>query len=93
MHDYVFCFDIANNKARYQVGNLLLDYGIRVQGSVFELALKNHREIQTIIEQIETWVDLKTDDVRYYYLSKESMRRSMSLCGEKVKQVPATIIF
>ncbi|CAB5495450.1 CRISPR-associated endonuclease Cas2 [Bathymodiolus thermophilus thioautotrophic gill symbiont] len=92
MKYYVFCFDIADNKVRYRVSRILLDYGDRVQGSVFELALKSHHDITKILEKINKIINPMTDDVRYYYLSGESLRRSKNLQGERVKQPPAIII-
>lgn len=92
MRYYVFCFDIANDKARYQVSRILLDYGDRVQGSVFELALKSHNDITKILEKINKIINPMTDDLRYYYLSGESLRRSKTLQGEPVKQTPTIII-
>ncbi|MBA5249499.1 MAG: CRISPR-associated endonuclease Cas2 [Gammaproteobacteria bacterium] len=92
MRYYVFCFDIADDKVRYRVSRILLDYGDRVQGSVFELALKSHQEVPKILAKINKIINPMTDDLRYYYLSGESLRRSKTLQGERVKQTPAVII-
>ncbi len=62
---YVISYDISDNRRRQQLAKLLLDYGHRVQKSVFEAELDDRRFLK-LKQQIEKLIDWELDSVRYY---------------------------
>jgi len=63
----VVSYDIKENKRRVKVAKTLLDYGTRVQYSVFECNLCD-RHIQQLMTKLERIIDQKEDTVRFYKL-------------------------
>jgi len=63
----VISYDIVDDTIRKNLSDLLLDYGTRVQKSVFECILDEDKYIK-IKQQIESMIDLEKDSVRYYFL-------------------------
>ena len=62
---YIVCYDIQSNRMRYRVCKTLLDFGYRVQHSVFECRLSSERlaELKQRLSEIE--LD-DTDSIRIY---------------------------
>ncbi|MBW1973230.1 MAG: CRISPR-associated endonuclease Cas2 [Deltaproteobacteria bacterium] len=63
----VISYDIVDDKKRNRVAKILLDYGRRVQKSVFECRV-GEKEYLKIKERIEKTIDMNEDSVRYYFL-------------------------
>lgn len=64
----VIAFDISDDRTRTRVVNLLREYAVRVQKSVFEapdLSVPARRRLRAGIEDL---IDPATDRVRYYPL-------------------------
>jgi CRISPR-associated protein Cas2 len=63
---FVISYDIVDTKRRTKVANTLLNYGVRVQYSVFEcrISMDQKRELQRKIEKI---IHLEEDIVCIYY--------------------------
>lgn len=61
-------YDIASNRRRARVSDLLLDFGPRVQQSVFELDVTHDRDLETLRSNIANLIDLSEDQVRLYQL-------------------------
>jgi CRISPR-associated protein Cas2 len=61
---YVIVYDVANNRKRACLANLLLDYGIRVQKSVFEAELSS-KDVQEILQRAAKYVG-SADSLRVY---------------------------
>lgn len=61
----VVSYDIVDDKRRRNVSNFLLDYGTRVQKSVFECVVDEYRYIE-IKQRIEQIIDMEDDSVRFY---------------------------
>jgi len=63
----VVSYDIVDDKKRLQLAKLMLNYGRRVQKSVFECRIdeKKFLEMKGKIERI---IDFEEDSVRYYFL-------------------------
>ncbi len=70
----LIAYDVADDRKRTRLAKLLLDYGDRVQKSVFEADL-NAKEIQEILEKGAK------------YLQREDSLRIYPLCGECVRKV------
>jgi CRISPR-associated protein Cas2 len=68
------CFDIQDDKKRRIVGELLEEYGIRVQRSVFEIEISKAR-LNNLIEKIAKEIDKKEDSIRFYYIHNGSIEK------------------
>ena len=64
-NQHILCYDIADPKRLKKVHQVIAETGIALQYSVFYLPL-NARQLQPIIERLESIIDLKEDDVRIY---------------------------
>jgi CRISPR-associated protein Cas2 len=63
----VVAYDIVDNRRRNKIAKTMLDYGFRVQKSVFE-CLIDDRKYLSMKEKIEKLIDPTEDSVRYYFL-------------------------
>ena len=64
---WMVCYDIADDKRRDQVAELLSVRGERVQYSVFECRLSS-AELASLTEALREVIDAKEDTVRFYPL-------------------------
>ena len=71
-------YDIPNDKRRTKLATFLEGYGRRVQYSVFECFL-SLREMQLLYRQIEVRVESVEDDVRLYWVPKDSVPRTLTI--------------
>lgn len=76
---YIVSYDIKNNKRRLKIAKTLLDYGTRVQYSVFECNL-NDKQVQKLREIIDRLIDEQEDTVRIYGLC-EACRGRVTIHG------------
>jgi CRISPR-associated protein Cas2 len=67
-------YDIADNKRRMKVQQLLKGYGSRVQRSVFECRLSG-QEFTALGRKVLAAIDPATDSVRYYPLDVAAVKR------------------
>lgn len=63
---YLICYDISDNSRRKKLTDVLLDFGGRVQESVFECDLKSDARLREIIRRIRKRIDPAADTVRIY---------------------------
>lgn len=70
----VVCYDIPDDRRRLRVGKVLEGYGSRVQKSVFECDLAG-KEIDALKRKLARAANGDEDNVRYYYLCSECVRR------------------
>lgn len=75
----VVSYDIKNNKRRVKVAKTILDYGTRVQYSVFECIL-NDKTLRQLKEKLDHLINSKEDTVRFYCLC-QSCRSSIAIIG------------
>ena len=92
MEIYLACFDITDDRLRTRVGKLLLGYGDRVQKSVFEIAVKDPRELDRIRERLLEIVEEDDNNVRFYRLCAACRSASTALDGGEVARFPAIVI-
>ena len=64
---YLICYDIPDDRRRNRLSKFLLDYGQRVQYSVFECDL-TRKVLDGVIKGIVEYTDSKEDNVRVYSL-------------------------
>jgi CRISPR-associated protein Cas2 len=72
----IIVFDIRKDKIRYRVCKVLLEYGERVQKSVFEAPDLSRASFLRIRSRVEGLIDPDTDSVRYYQLCKTCASRT-----------------
>ena len=91
MEVYVACFDITDDRLRRRVGDLLLHYGERVQRSVFEIVVRDRRDLDGLREELRALVG-EDDDIRFYRLCAACRGSSATLAGDAVAAPPAVVI-
>jgi CRISPR-associated protein Cas2 len=64
---YVVCYDISDDKTRNQMSERLLDFGARIQESVFECVLDGECH-ERMLERLDRVPIAQTDRVRVYRL-------------------------
>ena len=64
---YVVCYDVSDDRIRDRLAGKLLDYGVRIQESVFECVLDDPG-FAAMLEQLERIALTDTDRVRIYRL-------------------------
>ncbi|MBM3269818.1 MAG: CRISPR-associated endonuclease Cas2 [Candidatus Sericytochromatia bacterium] len=62
-------YDVADDRRRYRVAKLLLDYGTRVQFSVFDCLL-DERQFLELRGRLLEIIDQESDSVRFYTLCR-----------------------
>ncbi|MDD6210329.1 MAG: CRISPR-associated endonuclease Cas2 [Bacteroidales bacterium] len=71
----------AGRRRLRQVAKVCVNYGQRVQNSVFECMLNASQEV-LVRRQLETIIDMTTDNIRFYYLGNNWERRVVSVGKE-----------
>jgi len=74
---YVVCFDISDDKKRKIVSEMLEEFGIRVQRSVFEIEI-NKTSLKKLLSKIKKNID-KFDSVRFYSMHSDTIKKSIYL--------------
>lgn len=95
MKHYLICFDIQDDKVRAKLSRLLEKYGLRVQGSVFECSFKTPDRKLALEHKIKTLLKkskYEENNVRFYNLSKESIKYCHDINGQSIAQLPAVIV-
>ena len=76
-------YDISITKNRTKVATLLEGYGYRVNFSVFELDIKKHK-LNELLQNIQELCE-KTDSIRVYAFSSETIEKSYDLNSKRPK--------
>lgn len=71
----VVCYDCSDDKRRLKLAKILLDYGYRVQYSVFEADLSS-KLLDEMISRIESVIDFKQDSVRIYHICSGCLKQT-----------------
>lgn len=71
----VICYDCADNKRRAKVANILLDYGYRVQYSVFEAEVSEAVEKEMLL-RLKKVIDVGEDSLRVYHICRKCLTRT-----------------
>ena len=77
----VISYDIANDRRRNKVASTLLDYGKRVQYSVFEVS--GTVALDEIMDKLTVLIDQDEDNIRYYQLCQGCVKRKKVTGKEK----------
>ncbi|MCF6147682.1 MAG: CRISPR-associated endonuclease Cas2 [Candidatus Kuenenia sp.] len=71
----VIAYDIADDKRRQRVAELLAGHGKRINYSVFQCLLTK-KSLEKIRNKIKAMIDKKTDTVVYYILCKDCFSKT-----------------
>jgi len=91
MQCFVVCFDISDDRIRYRVGKLLLEYGIRVQRSVFEVSIRSPAQLRRVREQIAAALE-SGDDCRFYPLCRSCRQQATDVNDNRIAYQPAAVL-
>ena len=67
----IIAYDIPDDKRRLKMAKTLLNYGERVQMSVFEFDMKDHDELNSLVKRIKKIYHENTDRLRIYTLCED----------------------
>ena len=87
---YLITYDIVKDKNRVKVAKILLDYGVRVQYSVFESDM-TESELKMVIQIITERIDPETDSVRVYNMCAGCEQKIINIGVEKSYSTPDVI--
>ena len=74
---YVVCFDISDDKKRRMIGDILSEFGVRVQRSVFEIEI-NKTSFKKLLIKLQKYID-KDDSIRFYAMHNNTIKKSIYL--------------
>jgi len=81
---YVVTYDIANDKRRTKLSDLLGKYGNRVNYSVFEIELNETKREQLLYEiELKKLLNKKYDSFRFYHLCENCVPKSFDVCNRE----------
>jgi CRISPR-associated protein Cas2 len=81
---YIITYDIADDKQRKKLSDLLEGYGVRVNYSVFECELSQTQLKKLLLEiEEENLLDKKVDSLRFYHMHKTSIPKSFEICKKQ----------
>ncbi|MBK6434382.1 MAG: CRISPR-associated endonuclease Cas2 [Anaerolineae bacterium] len=75
------CYDIPDDRRRTKVMQTLLDFGRRVQYSVFECDLKA-KDLDRLLKKLGRLVDKTEDSVRFYFLCESCLPKALAMGAE-----------
>ena len=89
---YIVSYDIPDDRKRNKVAKTLLDFGDRVQHSVFECLL-NKKLFEELLEKLKKLMTEKEDSIRIYPLCQECSTKAVILGkGEPTKEDDVYIV-
>ena len=71
----VVSYDIRNDRTRNKISKTMLDYGTRIQYSVFECNLTKN-QIQKMTMELKDLLDEDEDSIRIYYLCDSCLKKT-----------------
>jgi len=71
----VVSYDIVDDRTRYKVFKTLLDYGTRVQRSVFE-CIVDQRKLEEMITRVSKYLNEQEDTLRVYNLCEGCLKKT-----------------
>jgi CRISPR-associated protein Cas2 len=84
-------YDIADDKRRLKLSNLLEGYGRRVQESVFECYLSLDK-MKKLYELVKKRVKPQEDNVRFYWIPSDALPRALTIGSSLPKPPPNVYI-
>jgi len=87
---YLISYDVRDDRRRNRLAKFLLDYGDRVQYSVFECDLTD-KTLDSLLKGIVEYISTDEDNVRVYRLCAECVKHARSF-GSQVERPNSDII-
>lgn len=84
---FVIAYDVSDDGKRGKLANLLLDYGERVQKSVFEAELSS-KDVQELLTRAVNYLE-QEDSLRLYPLC-QTCTRNVQIYGRSPAAAPET---
>lgn len=81
----------AGQRRLRQVARLCMNYGQRVQNSVFECVL-TEVQLAELKHKLEAAMDLGSDSIRIYYLNKNENKRIITIGKNDSVDIESTLI-
>lgn len=81
----------AGQRRLRRVSRLCMNYGQRVQNSVFECTI-TEVQLTELKNQLETTIDATSDSIRIYFLNKSESRRTITLGKQTSFNVESPLI-
>ena len=85
---YLVLYDIADNRRLARAASIVLDYGIRLQKSVYEVRL-NDRTLAMLRHRLTNVIAPEEDGVKIFPLCESCQGRRIA-CGASPPQLPET---
>lgn len=82
---------MAGQRRLRKVARLCMDYGQRVQNSVFECIL-TEVQLAELKHKLESVMDMANDSIRIYFLNKNENRRIITIGKNDAVDVESTLI-
>lgn len=91
---YVVSYDVGSDRLRNKVAKVLLNYGKRVQYSVFECQISQKQFDELYAKLVQLMVDADEDSIRFYHLCGkcESEIQELGLQKDNVSDLEDTVI-
>lgn len=86
---YLVLYDITDNKRLARAASIVLDYGVRVQKSVYEARL-NQQSLAALRRRLADVIDPKEDGVKIFPLCESCAARRRT-CGANLPETPAPL--
>lgn len=84
MDNYLVIYDIADNKRLSRAASIILDYGIRIQKSVYEVHLNSH-SLEILKNRLSNVIDPKEDGLKIFHLCESCLSKKISI-GSKLEE-------
>ncbi|MGP1388011.1 MAG: CRISPR-associated endonuclease Cas2 [Thainema sp.] len=84
-------YDIADNRRRVKLAQLLEGYGRRVQESVFECFLSLD-EMKRLHQQVMRRIKQEEDNVRFYWIPSQAVEKTLVIGGAAPTPPPSVYI-
>ncbi|HPE60233.1 MAG: CRISPR-associated endonuclease Cas2 [Thiothrix sp.] len=91
MHTYLACFDITDDRNRRRAGDILEEFGLRVQRSVFEISVDSTQQLEQLRQRLQRWLE-PGDDLRFYHLCAACRAASQNADGGRVAEFPLLLL-
>lgn len=86
---FIISYDIVEDRKRTLVSKILLNYGSRVQRSVFECVI-TEKQFMELREKVEARINFEQDSIRYYRVCKKCLEAVEVVGWGTVTQDPRT---
>jgi len=71
----VVSYDIVDDRTRNKISKTMLDFGTRIQYSVFECNL-NKAQIKEMVRRLKELLNEEEDSIRIYYLCDQCLKKT-----------------